>query len=377
MEATLPNQDLKQDLHQVLQRLINEKQRVKKLEQQLYLATNEQPVAPKIMPPQPIQAVPTQQISTGHEQEIESLKKCVEDLSQKINEVRTKEEVCQPNIQTKDPSIGSKLRQELFLAQSDLRDAKEKILTLEEEIRRLRNFRHTIQSKVQKEREQERTQNEEQILNLKKESEKTIQGLTDQNSKLSEQKDELLTALHQKETELNTQRSELTERVTLLEHHLARRVKECSALTKTNDEQTIQIAELKNKISHLESAQHDLLSTLQEKERELLHLKQIKIQEINEKESVIQAALREKNQLVMDLNRAAQEVKRLRVVEEKFNQMGHLLEQFDHVLSNKTAKSQAFDSQPEAQRLSSKYLQDTLFQSEPRDKSHIKNDLFE
>ncbi len=153
------------DIHQVLQRLLDEKQRVKKLEQELSSLKCEAPLTTKIdsLPSQTQSNSDSPENHVTHEKQIQILKKIIDELLQKIEELQKRPEALAKD--TSEPQTHTKLRQELYTAQTELREAKERVSYLEEETNRLRTFRHTM---LQEKRElgakaSEKTNESEQI----------------------------------------------------------------------------------------------------------------------------------------------------------------------------------------------------------------------
>lgn len=123
------------------------------------------------------------------------------------------------------------------------------------------------------------------------------------------------------------------ERISLLEHHLARRVKECSFLSKTQEDLTIQAAELNNKVTQQEVARIEQERKILEKDKLLQELHEKMTQESKENQERLSLSQKEIKSLLREIERYGNEIDRLKQIENKFARASEVMGKFGAIFS--------------------------------------------
>jgi DNA repair exonuclease SbcCD ATPase subunit len=136
-----------EELLQVLQKLMHERQKVKTLEKRLQATSS---ASLSVVPPQHIVAHELTNpvvMPCDHEKEIEVLKNVIKDLGEKLKATAVQQPQIVESPGPVDENI-AKLKQSLYQSQNEVRATREKASLLEEEIRRLQQFRASLQTEL-------------------------------------------------------------------------------------------------------------------------------------------------------------------------------------------------------------------------------------
>lgn len=176
---------------------------------------------------------------------------------------------------------------------------------------------------------------------------KQIEILQTEKSKTEEE-------LAQTKSELASVKKELfedKERISLLEHHLARRVKECSFLSKTQEELTIQAAELNNRATQQEVLRLEQERKILEKDKLLQELQERMNHESKENQERLSESQKEIKSLLREIERYGNEIDRLQQVENKFMKASEVMGKFGAIFATQTHYNESFILQERATAL--------------------------